>query len=94
MIGKSWTMIFVANGYDVYLYDIVAKQVDKAIISIREQIEKMAKDNVLRGSLNAEQQLGHIFKANTLKECIDGAVHVQVMASICDLINHHFYHQF
>lgn len=71
-------MIFVANGYDVYLYDIAAKHVDKAIDSIREQIEKMAKDNVLRGPLNVEQQLGHIYKAKTLKECIDGAIHVQV----------------
>ena len=78
LIGHSWSMIFASYGFDVYLYDIISDNVDKAIESIKTQLFKLQNGNILRGYLTAEQQISHIHKANTLVECVSDAIHVQV----------------
>ncbi|KAH7638294.1 lambda-crystallin homolog [Dermatophagoides farinae] len=77
LIGRSWTMIFIAHGFDVHLYDIKEEQVNEAIKGINEKIRKLEQDKCLRGNLSASEQLSHVHKARTIAECLDGAVHVQ-----------------
>lgn len=82
LIGRSWSMIFASQAYDVYLYDVAPEAVDKALVLIKDQLESLQKSGLLRGSLNAAQQFSHIHKAATLADAVEDAVHVQVIKII------------
>ena len=77
LIGRSWSLIFIAHGFDVHLFDVKAEQIDQALKWIEEHLKKLKHDKCLRGNLSASEQLSHVYKAKTLLECVDGAVHVQ-----------------
>ena len=77
LIGRSWSLIFIAHGFDVHLFDVKAEQIDQAVKWIEEHLKKLEHDKCLRGNLSASEQLSHVHKAKTLLECVDGAVHVQ-----------------
>lgn len=70
-------MIFVAAGYEVHLYDVISENVDTALNILKKDLERLESQKLLRGTLNAAQQLALIHKANNLKEVVDGAIHVQ-----------------
>lgn len=77
-------MIFISKGYEVFLYDVVAEQIDIALKCIEEKLKNLEKRKALRGELSAQNQFKLIHKASSLKECIENAIHVQVgwMSSI------------
>lgn len=77
LIGRSWSMIFASQAYDVYLYDVVPEAVDKALVLLKDQLETLEKSGLLRGDLTAAQQFSHVHKAAKLEEAVEGAVHVQ-----------------
>lgn len=56
LIGRSWSMLFLAAGYEVVIFDIVPDQVKSAFEEIRSQLKKLEDNKLLRGNLTAEQQ--------------------------------------
>ncbi|CAG2110918.1 unnamed protein product [Medioppia subpectinata] len=74
---QSWAMIFAASEYTVSLYDVIGENVDKALVSIESQLKNLEAKGLLRGQISAKQQFALISKANTLKDCLHNAIHVQ-----------------
>lgn len=57
LIGQSWAMLFASANYSVDLYDVSSELVNKAYDKLKSELETMEKKGILRGSLNAEQQI-------------------------------------
>ena len=72
-------MLFAAAGYDVKLYDISPTQIEEALRQISLQLHDLQAKGLLRGSLTVEEQYARITTTNDLKQCVDGAVYVQVL---------------
>ncbi|XP_077197780.1 lambda-crystallin homolog isoform X2 [Paroedura picta] len=70
-------MVFASGGYQVKLYDIVQEQVTKALEKISEQMKELEEMGMLKGTLNAEQQLSLISGCTDLKAAVEGAIHIQ-----------------
>ncbi|NEU36015.1 hypothetical protein GN156_35770, partial [bacterium LRH843] len=56
LIGRSWSMLFAAAGYNVTLYDILPEQIETALVDLKEQLTKLEQKKLLRGTLTAQQQ--------------------------------------
>lgn len=50
-------MIFASTGYKVFIYDIDTKQIDNALVDIKQQLESLEEKGILRGKLSAEKQI-------------------------------------
>lgn len=50
-------MLFAGAGYTVRLFDVSLDLIEKAIADIDEQLQALEKSGMLRGNLNAAQQL-------------------------------------
>lgn len=50
-------MLFASAHYNVIIYDINLEQVKIAYANIKSELVTMEKNNILRGSLSAEQQI-------------------------------------
>ena len=74
-------MLFAASEFDVAIYDVIGDNVDKALVDIEAQLKNLESKGLLRGKINAKQQFALIRKANTLEECLQNAIHVQVCHS-------------
>ncbi|XP_054829543.1 lambda-crystallin homolog [Eublepharis macularius] len=77
LIGRSWAMVFASGGYQVKLYDIVQEQVTTALENIRKQMKELEEIGMLKGTLNAEQQLSLISGCTDLKAAVEGAIYIQ-----------------
>lgn len=82
LIGRSWAIIFSSAGNKVQLYDVNQKALDDALASLRSDIIDLFDKKLSRGSLNADEQLALISTTPSLKECLDGASHVQVSGTL------------
>ena len=49
-------MLFTSVGYQVAIYDIVQEQIKKSLEAIKNQLNKLESEGLLRGSLSAQQQ--------------------------------------
>lgn len=78
LIGRSWAMLFASGGYNVVMYDSDSKISEAALVTIEQQLNKLEKDELLRGSLSAAEQMKLISSTSDLSECLKDAVHVQV----------------
>ena len=78
LIGQSWAMLFAASHFDVAIYDVISENVDKALVSIDAQLQNLESKGLLRGKINAKQQFALIRKADSLEDCLQNAIHVQV----------------
>lgn len=97
LIGRSWAMLFAAAGYKVVMYDIEKSQLDQAMLVIEEQLLDLESKKLLRGKLNAGEQLRLISTTNELGVAVQSSVHIQecvpenldlkkkIFARICDL---------
>lgn len=57
LIGRGWAMLFAGAGYNVCLYDLNKDLVDLALKDIEDQLQVLEQNGMLRGNLNASQQL-------------------------------------
>jgi len=96
LIGRSWAMLFAAAGYNVVMYDLLDKQLSDAIVYIKQQLDDLEKQKLLRGKLSASEQLKLISTSTELKDAVADTVHIQecvpedvklkntVLGKICD----------
>lgn len=77
LIGRSWAMVFASGGYSVKIYDNQPGQAAKAIIEIRKQLEELEAAHMLRGELNATQQMALFSHYDDLAQALEGAFFVQ-----------------
>ncbi|RZF44875.1 hypothetical protein LSTR_LSTR004500 [Laodelphax striatellus] len=77
LIGRSWSMLFAAAGYNVTLYDILPEQIETALVDLKDQLTKLEQKKLLRGTLTAKQQYSLITATTSLADCVKDAVYVQ-----------------
>lgn len=58
-------MLFASAHYNVTIYDVSLEQVNTAFNKIKVELETMEKNGILRGSLDAKQQI-ELIKGRTL----------------------------
>lgn len=77
LIGGSWAMIFASVGYQVKIYDIVPEQIDGALKRIDTELKRLETENLLRGTLTAEQQMKCITGTTDIKELVKDTTYIQ-----------------
>ncbi|KOX75101.1 Lambda-crystallin like protein [Melipona quadrifasciata] len=77
LIGRSWAMLFASVGYEVIIYDIVKEQINRALEDIQQQLQRLESNDLLRGSLTADQQFKLITGSSNLVEVVKGAKFIQ-----------------
>lgn len=77
LIGGSWAMLFAGAGYQVKIFDIVQDQIDKTFQFIETELHHLETEKILRGKLNAVQQLKCISSTTDLNELVENAIYIQ-----------------
>lgn len=77
LIGGSWAILFAGAGYQVKIFDIVQEQIDKTFQFIVTELNRLEKEKILRGKLNADQQLKCISSTTDLNELVENAIYIQ-----------------
>ena len=72
LIGRSWSIVFVRAGFEVWLWDPVDGAVSTAIDLIKEGLPSLAEENLLNGC-PVEQVFGRVHASNSLEDALDGA---------------------
>lgn len=77
LIGTSWAMLFASVGYQVKIYDILPEQIEKALNHVKNELKSLETRGLLKGKLNAAEQISCITGTTNLREAIKDAVFVQ-----------------
>lgn len=77
LIGGSWAMIFASAGYQVKIYDNKPHQIDVALRRIESDLKRLERDNLLRGTLTAEQQIKCVSGTTDVAELVKNAFYIQ-----------------
>lgn len=77
LIGGSWAMIFASAGYQVQIYDIVPEQITGALKRVEGELKRLENENLLRGTLTAEQQFKCITGTTDINELVKGTTYIQ-----------------
>ncbi|KAL3882163.1 hypothetical protein ACJMK2_028531 [Sinanodonta woodiana] len=77
LIGRSWSMLFAAAGYQVRIYDTDPSRMSQALEEIKLQLQDLDKRGLLRGELTADEQFSRITIATTLEECVKDSFFIQ-----------------
>ncbi|XP_077473994.1 lambda-crystallin homolog [Stigmatopora argus] len=77
LIGRSWAMVFVSGGYRVKIYDNKPGQAANCINEIQKQMMELQEVGMLRGQLNATQQIALLSSHDDLEQALQGAFFVQ-----------------
>ena len=54
LMGNGIAHVFAQEGYEVVMYDIVPEQLEKALVTIRQNLERQAKKGAVPETLVAE----------------------------------------
>ena len=76
LIGRAWAISFARAGHEIRLYDQVAGAAEKAIAFARDMAAPLEAEGLLDGQ-GADQLVARIKPSASLKEALDGVVHVQ-----------------
>ncbi len=76
LIGRAWAISFARAGNDVSLYDQGAGAAEKAVAFAREMAAPLEAEDLLDGQ-SADEVVARIRPAASLREAVDGSVHVQ-----------------
>lgn len=70
-------MLFASVGYRVQIYDISAQQIASALKHIESDLKRLEHDNLLRGTLTAEQQIARISGTTDIVELAKDCFYIQ-----------------
>lgn len=70
-------MLFASVGYTVTMYDILPEQISSALDFIQNETASLEKRGLLRGSLNAEQQVQMISGTTDISAMAKNAILIQ-----------------
>jgi len=70
-------MLFAGAGYQVQIFDIIPAQVDAALQHLTEELPRLEKEGLIRGKLNAKQQLELIGGTTDINEVVRNAIFIQ-----------------
>lgn len=70
-------MLFAGAGYQVQIFDIIPAQVESALQHLKEELHRLEKEGLIRGKLNAKQQLELIGGTTDINELVRNAVFIQ-----------------
>lgn len=76
LIGRAWAISFARAGNDVSLYDQAPGAAEKAVAFAREMVAPLEAEDLLGGQ-SADEVVARIRPVASLRDTVDGAVHVQ-----------------
>lgn len=76
LIGRAWAISFARAGNNVSLYDQGAGAAEKAVAFAHEMAAPLEAEDLLEGQ-SADEVVARIRPAASLRDAVDGAIHVQ-----------------
>lgn len=70
-------MIFASAGYQVKLYDNKLQQINTALGRIENDLKRLERENSLRGTLTAEQQIIRVTGTTDIAELVKNVFYIQ-----------------
>ena len=70
--------LFARGGYSVTLFDVVADQLQNALVAIEKQLKMLEGDGLLREGQTASELMRSVSVSSDLKEAMEGTDYVQV----------------